>query len=93
MKEIQPEAWLQNVLPFATIFLHEKEAKEIIEEFRKRAIDNIPQPPSFEDEEDEGEDLCNCEFSLAYGAKILLNKTQFRLKKQKIWFVWSKWCW
>ena len=23
----QPEAWLQNVLPFATIFLHEKEAK------------------------------------------------------------------
>ncbi|KAG8202677.1 CEF3, partial [Candida africana] len=82
-REIQPEAWLQNVLPFATIFLHEKEAKEIIEEFRKRAIDNIPQPPSFEDEEDEGEDLCNCEFSLAYGAKILLNKTQFRLKRNR----------
>ncbi|KAF6060572.1 ABC transporter family protein [Candida albicans] len=83
LTEIQPEAWLQNVLPFATIFLHEKEAKEIIEEFRKRAIDNIPQPPSFEDEEDEGEDLCNCEFSLAYGAKILLNKTQFRLKRNR----------
>ena len=63
--------------------MHEKEAKEIIEEFRKRAIDNIPQPPSFEDEEDEGEDLCNCEFSLAYGAKILLNKTQFRLKRNR----------
>ena len=82
-REIQPEAWLQNILPFATIFLHEKEAKEIIEEFRKRALDNIPQPPSFEDEEDEGEDLCNCEFSLAYGAKILLNKTQFRLKRNR----------
>jgi elongation factor 3 len=82
-REIQPEAWVKNVLPFATIFLHEKEAKEIIEEFRKRAIDNIPQPPSFEDEEDEGEDLCNCEFSLAYGAKILLNKTQFRLKRNR----------
>lgn len=82
-REIQPEAWIQNVLPFATIFLHEKEAKEIIEEFRKRALDNIPQPPSFEDEEDEGEDLCNCEFSLAYGAKILLNKTQFRLKRNR----------
>ncbi|KAK6202790.1 translation elongation factor [Scheffersomyces amazonensis] len=82
-RQIQPEAWIQNVLPFATIFLHEKEAKEIIEEFRKRAIDNIPEPPSFEDEEDEGEDLCNCEFSLAYGAKILLNKTQFRLKRNR----------
>ncbi|KAL7665096.1 Elongation factor 3 [[Candida] zeylanoides] len=82
-RDIQPESWIKNILPFATIFLHEKEAKEIIEEFRKRAIDNIPAPPSFEDEEDEGEDLCNCEFSLAYGAKILLNKTQFRLKRNR----------
>jgi len=32
-------------------------------------------------QEEEGEDLCNCEFSLAYGAKILLNRTQLRLKK------------
>lgn len=82
-RDIQPESWLKNILPFATIFLHEAEAKEIIEEFRKRAIDNIPAPPSFEDEEDDGEDLCNCEFSLAYGAKILLNKTQFRLKRNR----------
>ena len=82
-RQINPDTWVQSLLPFATIFLHEKEAKEIIEEFRKRAIDNIPEPPSFEDEEDEGEDLCNCEFSLAYGAKILLNKTQFRLKRNR----------
>lgn len=82
-RDIQPESWLKNVLPFATIFLHEGESKEIIEEFRKRAIDNIPAPPDFEDEEDDGEDLCNCEFSLAYGAKILLNKTQFRLKRNR----------
>ncbi|ABN67718.1 translation elongation factor [Scheffersomyces stipitis CBS 6054] len=82
-REIQPEAWLHNILPFATIFLHEAESKDIIEEFRKRALDNIPQPPAFEDEEDEGEDLCNCEFSLAYGAKILLNKTQLRLKRNR----------
>ncbi|CAH2351489.1 elongation factor 3B [[Candida] railenensis] len=82
-RDIHPDSWTKNLLPFSTIFLHEKEAKEIIEEYRKRAIDNIPEPPSFEDEEDEGEDLCNCEFSLAYGAKILLNKTQFRLKRNR----------
>lgn len=82
-RDIQPDSWITNILPFATIFLHEKEGKEIVEEFRKRAVDNIPAPPSFEDEEDEGEDLCNCEFSLAYGAKILLNKTQFRLKRNR----------
>lgn len=33
------------------------------------------------DEEEEGEDLCNCQFSLAYGAKILLNTAQLRLKR------------
>lgn len=82
-RDIQPMSWTSNLLPFATIFLHEKEAKDIIEEYRKRAIDNIPAPPAFEDEEDDGEDLCNCEFSLAYGAKILLNKTQFRLKRNR----------
>ena len=32
-------------------------------------------------EEEEGEDLCDCTFSLAYGAKILLNNTRLRLKK------------
>lgn len=34
-----------------------------------------------EDDEGEGEDLCNCEFSLAYGAKILLNTATLRLKR------------
>lgn len=74
-------AWFTHVTPYMTIFMHEREAKEIIDEFRKRAVDNIPVGPNFDDEEDEGEDLCNCEFSLAYGAKILLNKTQLRLKR------------
>lgn len=32
-------------------------------------------------EDDEGIDLCNCEFSLAYGGKILLNKTTLHLKR------------
>ncbi len=28
-------------------------------------------------------DLCNCEFSLAYGGKILLNNAKLRLKRGK----------
>ena len=35
------------------------------------------------EEEEEGEDLCKCEFSLAYGAKILLNNTYLHLKRGK----------
>ncbi|KAL6938151.1 translational elongation factor EF-1 alpha [Hanseniaspora osmophila] len=80
---IDQQAWFTHILPYSTIFLHEKNAKEIVDDFRKRAVDNIPTGPSFDDEEDEGEDLCNCEFSLAYGAKILLNKTQLRLKRAR----------
>jgi elongation factor 3 len=34
-----------------------------------------------EEDEDEGEDLCNCQFLLAYGAKILLNTATLRLKR------------
>lgn len=82
-RDTSAEAWTLSVVPFATIFLHEAEAKEIVEAFRKAAVENIPKPPTFEDEEDEGEDLCNCEFSLAYGAKILLRNTQFRLKRDR----------
>ncbi|CAD6642917.1 HN1_G0012260.mRNA.1.CDS.1 [Saccharomyces cerevisiae] len=78
---IDQQTWFTHVTPYMTIFLHEKAAKEILDDFRKRAVDNIPVGPNFQDEEDEGEDLCNCEFSLAYGAKILLNKTQLRLKR------------
>lgn len=36
-----------------------------------------------DDENEEGEDLCNCEFSLGYGAKILLNNTRLHLKRGK----------
>ncbi|VEU22238.1 DEKNAAC103242 [Brettanomyces naardenensis] len=80
-RKTDSESWNALLGPFLTIFLHEKEAHEVIEKFRAKAVDNIPQPPVFEEEEDDGEDLCNCEFSLAYGARILLNKTQLRLKR------------
>ena len=33
------------------------------------------------DEDEDVEDLCNCNFSLAYGSKILLNNTKMRLKR------------
>ena len=56
---IDQQAWFTHITPYMTIFLHEKKAKDILDEFRKRAVDNIPVGPNFDDEEDEGEDLCN----------------------------------
>jgi len=46
----------------------------------RSATEDIDEEEVLEDEE-EGEDLCNCQFSLAYGAKILLNTATLRLKR------------
>ena len=37
--------------------------------------------PGKDDVDDDGEDLCNCDFTLAYGTKILLHNTKLRLKR------------
>jgi elongation factor 3 len=79
-KESQVIIWTENTLPYLTALIGD-EAKSIAETLRKRAS-----PTATEDEEDlsdeeEGEDLCNCTFNLAYGAKILLNQTHLRLKR------------
>lgn len=76
-------SWIESLRPFFVVFLHSKEAEEAIDQLRARAVANIPVPPQFDEEDDEGEDLCNTEFSLAYGAKILLNRTQLRLKRNR----------
>ncbi len=57
--------------------LHRSFLAKCVEDIEAEAAKN-----RVEDEE-EGEDLCNCEFSLAYGAKILLNNATMRLKRGK----------
>ncbi|KAK9450415.1 armadillo-type protein [Limtongia smithiae] len=73
--------WIEVITPYLTTFLHEDKAKDVVDTYRRKSIANIPGAAVEEEEEEEGEDLCNCEFSLAYGAKILLNRTALRLKR------------
>merc|ERR1711939_846909 len=74
-KDNETPTWALNVKPFITAMLGEEaQADEITENLRKRCA------PGDADEV-EGEDLCNCTFNLAYGAKILLNQTHLRLKR------------
>ena len=42
------------------------------------------------EDEEEGEDLCNCQFSLAYGSKILLDTAVLRLKRGHRYGLCSK---
>ncbi|KAJ9303512.1 hypothetical protein DTO217A2_7002 [Paecilomyces variotii] len=74
-------SWTENTLPYITALVGEKEAKPIAEALRKRAAPGAEAEDEVAEDEEEGEDLCNCTFNLAYGAKILLNQTHLRLKR------------
>jgi elongation factor 3 len=79
-KETEPIAWT-NTLPYITVLVGEKDARAIADALRKRASPGVADEDEAEPDEEEGEDLCNCIFNLAYGAKILLNQTSLRLKR------------
>jgi elongation factor 3 len=49
--------------------------------FNERCYKESADKDKDDDVEDEGEDLCDCEFSLAYGGKILLNNARMHLKR------------
>lgn len=80
-KESDNLTWVQNAVPYLTAVVGEEAAKPIAEELRKRASPQAAAEDAVNSDEEEGEDLCNCTFSLAYGAKILLNQTHLRLKR------------
>ncbi|KAJ4315231.1 translational elongation factor EF-1 alpha [Neodidymelliopsis sp. IMI 364377] len=80
-KDYEGLNWQANAGPFIAVLVGEEEAKDITENLRKKSLpasvaEDVPEP-----DEEEGEDLCNCTFNLAYGAKILLNQTHLRLKR------------
>ncbi|RJE27197.1 elongation factor 3 [Aspergillus sclerotialis] len=80
-KDSEVAIWTQNALPYITAIVGEADAKGIAEELRKKASPEAVEENDVPSDEEEGEDLCNCTFSLAYGAKILLNQTHLRLKR------------
>ncbi|KAL2014504.1 hypothetical protein VTN00DRAFT_2029 [Thermoascus crustaceus] len=80
-KNSEVSSWTENTLPYITAIVGEGEAKPIAETLRKKACPGAAEEEEVLSDEEEGEDLCNCTFNLAYGAKILLNQTHLRLKR------------
>lgn len=64
----------QAVLPYLTSSMDEENATLVYESF-------LPVAQSYADAVEEGDaaELCNIDFSLAYGGKILLHNTRLRL--------------
>ncbi|KAF7869944.1 hypothetical protein EAF04_004728 [Stromatinia cepivora] len=80
-KDADSHSWTSNLKPFVVAIAGEKEAQSIVDSLRKRASPGAEAEDAEEADDEEGEDLCNCTFNLAYGAKILLNQTHLRLKR------------
>ncbi|KAF2101253.1 ARM repeat-containing protein [Rhizodiscina lignyota] len=80
-KDTEQGNWATNATPYLAVIVGENDAPAITDSLRKRASPGVAEEEEFEPDEEEGEDLCNCTFNLAYGAKILLNQTHLRLKR------------
>lgn len=67
--------------PYLSPLMAETEVDNVCQKMLDKLLQETQGKKANDEDEDEGEDLCNCEFSLAYGAKILLNNAHLRLKR------------
>ncbi|OBT77366.1 elongation factor EF-3 [Pseudogymnoascus sp. 05NY08] len=80
-KDADTHNWTSGIKPYVVAIAGETDAQDIVDELRRRASPGAEAEDAAEADDEEGEDLCNCTFNLAYGAKILLNQTHLRLKR------------
>ena len=80
-KDADAMIWTQSLKLYLSAILGESNAQPVIDALRRKASPGAEAEDEAEADDEEGEDLCNCTFNLAYGAKILLNQTHLRLKR------------
>lgn len=79
-QNVNIEKWNATLLPFVSCVLPEEKAAKLLKHLLCVVMGE--EDDMGESEEDaKAEELCNCEFSLAYGNKLLLRKTKLHLKR------------
>jgi elongation factor 3 len=79
MEDLQ---WTKNIAGLFGDYTDSDKAAAAIESVRVEA-EKMMEVPEEDDDEDDAEELCNCQFTLAYGTKILLHNTKMKLKRGK----------
>ncbi|KAF9970928.1 translational elongation factor EF-1 alpha, partial [Mortierella antarctica] len=83
-RNFEKDAWVASIAPYLAVIGSDAEIAAFAEEVNAFYVDfdakNALSNAAVEDVE-EGELLCDCEFSLAYGGMILLNKTRLNLRR------------
>jgi len=75
MEDLQ---WTKNIGPFMAPYFSKEESDKHIETVRLES-EKMLEVPDDDDEDEDAEELCNCQFTLAYGTKILLHNTKMKL--------------
>ncbi|KIM23012.1 hypothetical protein M408DRAFT_28250 [Serendipita vermifera MAFF 305830] len=73
--------WLKTLPIYVSFLAAQPDAEAVVRELLLKAASDDDEEAEVADDEEGGEDLCNTQFSLAYGAKILLNTATLRLKR------------
>ncbi|PWN91940.1 hypothetical protein FA10DRAFT_265757 [Acaromyces ingoldii] len=82
-RDFEGTEWDSTLVPYVSLLKGAEQAKvkSVISQLLLALAKSTGEEAEVFEDEEEGEDLCNCQFSLAYGAKILLNTATLRLKR------------
>jgi len=80
LKNFDVPEW-DTLAPYLSFTAASPDSVSVAREWVVRSASDDAGEEEVPEDEEEGEDLCNCQFSLAYGAKILLNTATLRLKR------------
>jgi len=82
LKFMEDLQWAKTVCPLFKDYADKAKVEEVVESVRSEA-EKMLEIPDDDDDDDDAEELCNCQFTLAYGTKILLYNTKMKLKRGK----------
>lgn len=79
-KTSEKEEYLNEMTPYLNFISN---TSTILDKLYEKSLTVINISNDEDDSEDKDKELCNCEFTLAYGTKVLLHNTKLRLLKGK----------
>jgi elongation factor 3 len=74
-KTVEKDEYIRELSPYTS--------NEVVEQLYTEALKVIKVADMKDDDEDDGEKLCDCEFTLAYGTNVLLHNTTMKLIRGK----------
>lgn len=81
MKHFDLSEWKEELEKYVAVMVGKAKASEVVEKVCAACTEMAKPVDQDGADDDSGEDLCNCQFTLAYGTKILLHNTTMRLKR------------